>query len=128
MSRRARLPGAEELFRRTGLVPEEHEERAPKDALDDLSTKRHSDLSTRDEAANLAVRAASAKAPKHDEKITFYCTGEDLMALERARLSLRAEHGVGTDRGRIVRAALAHVLEDYDARGPDSILLRALRP
>jgi hypothetical protein len=50
------------------------------------------------------------------------------MALERARLSLRAEHGVGTDRGRIVRAALAHVLEDYEARGPDSILLRALRP
>ncbi|HEU4488776.1 MAG TPA: hypothetical protein VFS38_05770, partial [Actinomycetota bacterium] len=70
-------------------------------------------------------REAARKAPKHDEKITFYCTSEDLMALERARLSLR-QHGVASDRGRIVRAALAHVLEDYEARGADSILLRAL--
>jgi hypothetical protein len=128
VSRRARLPGAEELFRRTGLAPEEPGEGASNEARDDLSTKRQSDVSTRDEPPSLAGPPASAKAPKHDEKITFYCTGEDLMALERARLSLRAEHGVGTDRGRIVRAALAHVLEDYDARGTDSILLRALRP
>jgi len=92
-----------------------------------LSTKRQDDLSTKDETADSAPRPASAKAPKHDEKITFYCTGDDLMALERARLSLRSEHGVGSDRGRIVRAALAHVLEDYEARGGDSILLRTLR-
>lgn len=48
------------------------------------------------------------------------------MALERTRLSLRAEHGVAADRGRIVRAALAYVLEDFEARAEDSILLRRL--
>lgn len=126
MSRRARLPGAEELFRRTGPGPEQEAPRAPEEIQGDLSTKRQGDLSIRDEALDRAARPAPAKAPKHDEKITFYCTGEDLMALERARLSLRSEHGVGSDRGRIVRAALAHVLEDYEARGKDSILLRAL--
>ena len=48
------------------------------------------------------------------------------MALEKARLELRSEHGVAADRGRIVRAALAYVLEDFDARTGDSILLRQL--
>ncbi|MGH2693748.1 MAG: hypothetical protein ACRDJJ_02920 [Actinomycetota bacterium] len=48
------------------------------------------------------------------------------MQLEKARLSLRAEYGVSADRGRIVRAALAYVLEDFEARGEDSILLRHL--
>jgi hypothetical protein len=33
---------------------------------------------------------------------------------------------VAADRGRIVRAALSYVLEDFDARGDDSILLRRL--
>ena len=127
MSRRARLPGAEELFRRTGPVSEPETTRAPEEIQGDLSTKSQSDLST-NTTADLDARPTAAKPPKHDEKITFYCRGEDLMALERVRLSLRAEHGVGSDRGRIIRAALAHVLEDYEARGPDSILLRALRP
>jgi hypothetical protein len=66
------------------------------------------------------------KAPRHDEKITFYCTSEDLMAIEKTRLALRSEHGVAADRGRIVRAALAYVLEDFEARSHDSILLRKL--
>ena len=48
------------------------------------------------------------------------------MQLEKARLALRGEHGVSADRGRIVRAALAYVLEDFEARGDDSILLRHL--
>ncbi len=48
------------------------------------------------------------------------------MGLERARLKLRAEHGIAADRGKIVRAALAYVLEDFDARADDSILLRRL--
>jgi hypothetical protein len=69
----------------------------------------------------------SKKAPKHEEKITFYCTGDDLMALEKTRLELRSEHGVAVDRGRIVRAALGYVLEDFAARSDDSILLRKLQ-
>jgi hypothetical protein len=58
--------------------------------------------------------------------VTFYCTAEHLMQLEKARLTLRGEHGISADRGRIVRAALAYVLEDFEARGDDSILLRHL--
>lgn len=69
---------------------------------------------------------APPRAPKHDQKVTFYCTGEDLVALERARLRLRSEHGVAADRGRIVRAALSYLLEDFEARADDSILLRKL--
>ncbi len=68
-----------------------------------------------------------AKAPRHDEKVTFYCTADDLIALEQTRLKLRGEHGIAADRGRIVRAALDYVLEDFEARGEDSILLRRLR-
>lgn len=48
------------------------------------------------------------------------------MALERARLKLRSDHGVAADRGKIVRAALAYVLEDFQARSDDSILLRRI--
>jgi hypothetical protein len=48
------------------------------------------------------------------------------LALDGARLKLRGEHGVAADRGRIVRAALTYVLEDFEARAEDSILLRRL--
>ena len=116
MSRRASLPGAEELFRRT---TERETRREATDQQDAKSTKLQV-------ASKTAPADAEKKGPKHDEKVTFYCTGEDLMALERARLKLRSEHGVAADRGRIVRAALGYVLEDFDARADDSILLRRL--
>jgi hypothetical protein len=117
VSRRASLPGAEELFRKTT----ERESRPEPPA-------RQEDKSTKLQVASTAAEAAAEapKGPKHDEKVTFYCTGEDLMALERARLRLRSEHGVAADRGKIVRAALGYVLEDFEARADDSILLRRL--
>lgn len=111
MSRRASLPGAEELFRRTG--PGARTKTAQ--PQEDKSTK-----------LQVAEETETPRAPKHDEKITFYCTGADLMAIERARLTLRAEHGVAADRGKIVRAALGYVLEDFEARADDSVLLRLL--
>jgi hypothetical protein len=117
VSPRASLPGAEELFRRTA---ERDPSREPADQQDAKSTKLQ--VATDRPPA----QTDSKKGPKHDEKVTFYCTGEDLMALERARLKLRSEHGVAADRGRIVRAALAYVLEDFEARADDSILLRRL--
>lgn len=123
MSRRASLPGAEELFRRTSAEPKP----AP---VREVEPAPEVDKSTRLQVAapvEATPGTAERKAPKHDEKITFYCTGDDLMALERARLSLRSDHGVSADRGRIVRAALAYVLEDFEARSDDSILLRKLR-
>jgi hypothetical protein len=118
VSPRASLPGAEELFRRTSEREPRREESAGKQ--DAKSTKLQ--VASTPPPAETDLK----KAPKHDEKVTFYCTGEDLMALERARLKLRSEHGVAADRGRIVRAALAYVLEDFDARADDSILLRRL--
>jgi hypothetical protein len=57
--------------------------------------------------------------------VTFYCTRDELIALERARLALR-EHGVSADRGRIVREALSYVLDDLDGSGPSAILVERL--
>jgi hypothetical protein len=48
------------------------------------------------------------------------------MALERARLALRADYAIAADRGKIVRTALAYILEDFEARAEDSVLLRNL--
>ena len=64
---------------------------------------------------------------KHDEKITVYISADDLLALETARLTLRGQHGVAADRGRIVREAIAVILADLDERGDDSVLVRRLR-
>jgi len=64
---------------------------------------------------------------RHDEKITVYCSPEELLALEHARLALRASHGLAVDRGRIVREAVAVVLADLEAKGDASILVRRLR-
>lgn len=53
--------------------------------------------------------------------MTFYCTREELFALERARLMLR-EFGASADRGRIVREAISYTLADLEANGQASIL------
>ena len=71
-------------------------------------------------------RAPSGRE-RHAEKITVYCSGQELIELESARLQLRAEHGLAVDRGRIVREAMAVVLADLDAKGESSILVRRLR-
>jgi hypothetical protein len=125
VSRRASLPGAEELFRRTSSerTREAELERAESRQVD-KSPKLQ--VAAENPAAESASEAAPRKAPRHEEKITFYCTGDDLMALERARLKLRADHGIAADRGKIVRAALSYVLEDFEARAEDSLLLRKL--
>src|SRR5207253_9270040 len=70
---------------------------------------------------------SEAKRPRHDEKVTFYCTASDLTRIERARLALRAEHKLASDRGRIVRAALTEILDDFEARGAESALVRHLQ-
>ncbi len=77
------------------------------------------------------LRGAADRRPsgreKHDEKITVYCSAEELFELERARLALRGDHGLVVDRGRIVREAVAVVLADLEAKGESSILVRRLR-
>jgi hypothetical protein len=64
---------------------------------------------------------------KHDEKITVYISQDELLALETARLTLRGQHGVAADRGRIVREAISVLLADLGERGDDSVLVRRLR-
>ena len=63
---------------------------------------------------------------RHEEKITVYVSVEELLALEQARLNLRARHSMAVDRGRIVREAIAAMLADLETRGEDSELVRRL--
>lgn len=91
-----------------------------------------------EEAAGRAEPTASvrrlrpAAAPttgrvRHDEKITVYVSADELVALEQARLVLRAEHGVAVDRGRLVREAIAEMLIDLEAHGEASVVVQRLR-
>jgi len=63
---------------------------------------------------------------RHEEKITVYVSAEELVALEQARLTLRARYGMAVDRGRIVREAIAAMLADLEASADDSELVRRL--
>ena len=71
--------------------------------------------------------AQSTGRVRHDEKITVYVSADELVALEQARLVLRAEHGLAVDRGRLVREAIAELLVDLEANGSDSVLVSRLR-
>jgi hypothetical protein len=77
-------------------------------------------------AVNEALSRRSSGRIRHEEKITVYVSAEELLALEQARLTLRARHGVAVDRGRIVREALAVMLADLETSGEDSELVRRL--
>jgi hypothetical protein len=102
-TRRAPLPGAAELFRTTTpSSPPAHRGRT-------------------------IGSAAPTRRERHEEKITVYCSRDELHDLETARLALRVDHGLAVDRGRIVREALAVVLADLESKGADSILVRRLR-
>ena len=68
----------------------------------------------------------SSGRERHEEKITVYVSATELIDLERARLTLRGEHGLAVDRGRIVREAIAVVLADLESQGEASILVRRL--
>jgi hypothetical protein len=65
---------------------------------------------------------------RHEEKITVYVSQDELVALEQARLVLRAEHGIAIDRGRLVREAVAEMLVDLETAGEDSVVVSRLRP
>jgi hypothetical protein len=64
---------------------------------------------------------------RHDEKITVYVSADELVAIEQARLVLRAEHGVAVDRGRLVREAVAEMLLDLEQHGEASVVVARLR-
>jgi hypothetical protein len=100
----------------------------PVDDLDDPGPRGNSRVrQTRRQPLRGGAERRPSGREKHDEKITVYCSAEELFELERARLALRGDHGMVVDRGRIVREAVAVVLADLDAKGESSILVRRLR-
>lgn len=155
MSRRSSLPGAAELFRTTSTeveredasdsgppshpgvgavppvraVPSAQVVREPTPVRADggaLVSASRAPVRTTRRALTASERGPSGRE-RHEEKITVYCSPEELLDLESARLHLRGDHGLVIDRGRIVREALAVVLADLDAKGESSILVRRLR-
>jgi hypothetical protein len=105
VSRRVSLPGASELFRPT-----------------------HSDLAEAPDLQKVpdAQPAKGSGRVRHSEKITVYVSADELLALERARLELRAQHGLAVDRGRMVRESIAAMLADFESAGEASQLVRRL--
>jgi hypothetical protein len=79
---------------------------------------------TRDQSAPDGRQASGREA--HAQKITVYLSAEELLELERARITLRAR-GLPVDRGRMVREAIAVLLADLDAGVESSMLARRLR-
>lgn len=79
-----------------------------------------------DDTAPASVASRGTGRIRHDDKITVYVSRDELVRLEQARLTLRADHGMAVDRGRIVREAVAAALDDLDSRGPEAELLRRL--
>jgi hypothetical protein len=73
-----------------------------------------------------SIRRRGSGRIRHEEKITVYVSADELLALEQARLTLRARHAMAVDRGRIVREAIAAMLADLEANGDDSELVRRL--
>ena len=114
MNRRASLPGADELFRATGGDPRV----TPLRAAEPASTRASAE--TEDGPVEASGRTG------HETKITVYMTEQELLDLEQARLRLQAEFGVRVDRGRIVREAIAELLNDLHAHGPDSVVVANL--
>ncbi len=150
MTRRASLPGADELFRRTSEVEPDTsgpttavaptQAPAPSPAPTTLVVEQETVLATPSAgpdpahvrpAARRRSRSAGDRRPsgreRHEEKITVYVSPEELVELEQAKLILRAQHGLAVDRGRIVREALAMLIADLETKGDDSILVRRLR-
>ena len=108
MSRRVSLPGASELFR------------------DTKSAKPLSAVPAVPLEPPAPPKPRGSGRVKHDEKITVYVSETELVALEQARLTLRARYGMAVDRGRIVREAIAAALDDLEANGGESDVVRRL--
>ncbi len=128
--RRGRLPQAAELFRAT-------EEQPTSAVASRGQTSPRTTVSASGAELSLAGSATRRRSrlderhptgrERHDEKITVYCSPDELIDLEHARLALRRDYEVAVDRGRIVREAVAVVIADLEAHGENSILVRRLR-
>lgn len=135
MTRRAHLPGADELFRANTpalsavrQVAQENAAQAvpvaPVAAPKPAHKKGVRTVARRRVTA--ADRTPSGRE-RHEEKITVYLSQDELFDLDQARLALRGDLGIVADRGRIVRESIAVILADLEAKGDQSILARRLR-
>ena len=135
MTRRASLPGADELFKQNSPalsavreVPHE----APTTSTPPASSTASSPKAKKGVRSIPRRRVVSVdKSPsgreRHDEKITVYLSPDELFDLDQARLSLRGDLGLAVDRGRIVRESIAVIIADLEQKGDQSILARRLR-
>jgi hypothetical protein len=135
MTRRASLPGADELFRANTpalsavrQVAEPIQTSTPITPVAQSSTPK-----TKKGVRTISRRRVTAaeKSPSgrelHEEKITVYLSTDELFDLDQARLMLRGDLGLAVDRGRIVRESIAVIIADLEAKGDQSILARRLR-
>jgi len=118
-SRRVSLPTADDLFRQTGDAPVRA---VPDPGVEDGTQSAQGDAGAGKPGS---TRSASGRI-RHDEKMTVYVTADELLDIEHARLSMRREHGLAVDRGRLVREAIALALVDLEEHGEDSALVRRL--
>ena len=134
MTRRASLPGADELFRANTpalsavrqVVEEAQEVSKPIGVAATAPKTKKGVRSTQRRRVTTVDRSPSGRE-KHDEKITVYLSPDELFDLDQARLTLRGDLGLAVDRGRIVRESIAVIVADLEAKGDQSILARRLR-
>lgn len=135
MTRRASLPGADELFRANtpalSAVRQIAEERTvevvtPAPVVASKPASKKGVRSTPRRRSTTVDRSPSGRE-RHDEKITVYLSPDELFDLDQARLTLRGDLGLAVDRGRIVRESLAVIIADLESKGDQSILARRLR-
>ena len=136
MTRRANLPGADELFRSTApalsAVPAQPVTDATAPLVPPAITTPKAPSSKKGVRTIARRRVTTVdRSPsgreRHDEKITVYLSPDELFDLDQARLQLRGDLGLAVDRGRIVRESIAVIIADLEAKGDQSILARRLR-
>ena len=135
MSKRASLPGADELFRANTpalsavrQVAEPIQTSAPVTPVTQSATpKNKKGVRTISRRRVTAAEKSPSGRELHEEKITVYLSTDELFDLDQARLMLRGDLGLAVDRGRIVRESIAVIIADLEAKGDQSILARRLR-
>jgi hypothetical protein len=132
LSRRVTLPAADDLFRPTAEpdaeVAEDDAPEQPRRSSGQSGRRpqRRAVAAVPEPAKDEQKGRRSSGRVRHDEKMTVYVTADELVDIEHTRLTLRRDHGLAVDRGRLVREALAIVLADLDEHGDDSELVRRL--
>jgi hypothetical protein len=133
MTRRASLPGADELFKQNSPALSAVREVAPETSVPEAAPQRTATPKAKKGVRSIPRRRVVSvdKSPsgreRHDEKITVYLSPDELFDLDQARLTLRGDLGLAVDRGRIVRESIAVIIADLEQKGDQSILARRLR-